>query len=120
VRGGRVARAAVVAIGVAALVAIPAASGAPKPVRKVVQVGDDYFSPRKLKVRRGSTIVWRWLAVNGNTHDVKLKRGPKGVKRFHSDPAAADFRYRRKLKVKGRYRVVCTFHEHMSMTIIVR
>jgi plastocyanin len=110
--------------GVAALAVIPAArvAGAttkPPPDKKVT-VGDDYFKPLKMKVPRGTRIVWKWLPVNGNTHDVKLKKGPKGVKKFHSDPAAADFTYKRRLKVKGTYSIICTFHENMVQTITVR
>ena len=107
--------------GIAALAVVPAASGAaakPKPVS--VKVGDDYFAPTKLKVAAGTTVVWRWLAVNGNTHDVKLRKGPKGVKRFQSDPAAAYYSFKRKLTVKGTYNVICTFHEDMKTTIVVR
>jgi plastocyanin len=113
---------ALLAAGVAALAVIPGTAGeAATPKPKVVKVGDDYFSPLKFtNVARGRTFVWKWLSVNGNTHDVKLKRGPKGVKRFHSDPATSDFSFKRKLKVKGKYVVICTFHENMKMTITVR
>jgi plastocyanin len=113
---------ALIVAGVAALAVIPAVSeGAkPKPVKKTVQVGDDYFAPLKVKVPVGSTIVWKWLTVNGNTHDVKLKSGPKGVKKFQSDPATTDFSYKRKLKVKGKYSIICTFHENMVMTVTVK
>jgi plastocyanin len=106
-----------VAIGVAALAVAPAAA-APKPL--TVKVGDDYFLPVKKTVKPGTKIVWKWLTVNGNTHDVKLKKGPKGVKRFHSDPAAADFTYKRTLKVKGKYLIICTFHENMTQVITVK
>jgi plastocyanin len=106
--------------GIAALAVVPAASGAVKPKPVVVNVGDDYFAPTKLKVAKDTTVVWKWLAVNGNTHDVKLKKGPKGVKRFQSDPAAAYYAFRRKLTVKGTYAVICTFHQNMAMTITVR
>jgi plastocyanin len=111
--------------GVAALAVIPAGVGGaakPKPPKpRIVKVADDYFSPAKMaNVKRGRTVVWRWLAVNGNTHDVKLKKGPKGFKRFHSDPATADFSFKRKLTKKGRYVVICTFHEDMRMTITVK
>ena len=51
---------------------------------------------------------------------MKLKKGPKGVKKFQSDPAAADFTYKRTLKVKGKYSIICTFHENMVQTITVR
>ena len=110
--------------GVAALAVIPAApvagAATKPPPKKTVKVADDYFLPVKMKVPRGTTIVWKWLRENGNTHDVKLKKGPKGVKKFHSDPAAADFTYKRKLKVKGTYSIVCTFHEDMIQTITVK
>jgi plastocyanin len=117
--------AALLAAGVAAVAAVPAATAggaakkAPKP--RVVKVADDYFAPAKItNVSRGRTVAWRWLAVNGNTHDVKLRKGPKGFKRFHSAAATADFTFKRKLTKKGRYVVICTFHEDMKMTITVK
>jgi plastocyanin len=106
-----------IAIGVAALAVAPAAA-APKPL--TVKVGDDYYLPAKKTVKPGTKVVWKWLLENGNTHDVKLKKGPKGVKRFHSEPAAADFTYKRTLKVKGKYLIICTFHENMTQTITVK
>jgi plastocyanin len=53
-------------------------------------------------------------------HDVKLRRAPKGVRKFHSDPAASDFSFSRTLTKAGTYRLVCTYHEEMTMTIKVR
>ena len=108
-------------MGAAALAVAPATTEAAKapPVKKVT-VGDDYFAPLSMKVKPGTKVVWKWLATNGNTHDVKLKKGPKGVKKFHSDPAAADFTYKRTLKVKGKYSIICTLHENMVQTITVR
>lgn len=46
--------------GVAALAAVtPVAVGAsPKPQKKTVKVLDNYFTPSKLTVNRGSTITW--------------------------------------------------------------
>jgi plastocyanin len=99
-------------------VAPAAATTAPKPL--TVKVGDDYFSPLKKTVKPGTKVVWKWQAANGNTHDVKLLRGPKGVKKFHSDPAAADFTFKRTLKVKGKYSIICTFHQNMVQTITVK
>jgi plastocyanin len=107
------------ALGAAALAAAPAGLAAnPKP--RTVKVGDDYFSPTSMKVRPKTKIVWKWLAVNGNTHDVKLKKRPKGVKSFQSDPATSDFTFKRTLYKKGTYKVICTFHEGMKMTITVK
>jgi plastocyanin len=56
----------------------------------------------------------------GDVHDVKLKSGPKHVKKFHSQPAASDYSFKRKLTVVGKYRIICTLHEDMRMTIRVR
>ena len=53
-------------------------------------------------------------------HDVKLKSGPKGVKKFQSESAATDYAFKRKLTVPGTYKLVCTLHEEMTMTIKVR
>ena len=117
--------AALLAAGVAATAAVPAATAgtaaktAPKP--RVVKVADDYFAPARItNMSRNRVVQWKWLNVNGNTHDVKLRRGPKGFKKFHSDPATAGFSFKRKLTKKGRYVVVCTFHEDMKMTITVK
>jgi plastocyanin len=113
---------ALLATGVAAVAVVPAANSgaATTPPRKTIKVGDDYFSPAKLTVKKNTTVVFKWLAVNGDTHDVKLSKGPKGVKHFHSDAAATDFSYKRKLTVKGKYHVICTFHQDMVTNITVK
>lgn len=107
-------------MGAAAVVAAPAGNAATKPVRKVVTVHDNYYSPDKLTVPVNSTIMWKWPADAGDVHDVKLGRGPKGAKGFWSDPGAAGYSFKRKLTVPGTYRIVCTLHEEMKMTITVR
>jgi plastocyanin len=115
-------RVLLVAIGAAAFAVAPAVTEAAHkpPVTKKVTVGDDYFTPVKTTVKPGTTVLWKWLGVNSNTHDVKLKKGPRGVKKFHSDPAAAYFSYKRKLTVKGKYSIICTFHQDMVQTSTVR
>jgi plastocyanin len=42
------------------------------------------------------------------------------VKRFHSEPSAGGYTYKRKLTQPGLYKIVCTLHEEMTMTIRVR
>ena len=109
-----------VAIGVTALAVAPAAA-APKPKPLKVQVGDDYFRPLKKTVKPGTKVVWKWLSVNGNTHDVKLKKGPKGVKKFASEVFFADEKYRKKLTVPGKYYILCSLHpDQMKQTITVK
>jgi plastocyanin len=108
-------------IGVALLVGAAPAQGFGA-AKKTVKVGDNYFSPRSLTVSRGTTVTWKWPGFDeaGDVHDVKLKSGPKGVKKFQSEAASTDYSFKRKLTVSGTYKLVCTLHEEMTQTIKVR
>jgi plastocyanin len=106
--------------GVVLLGATPALAGSHKPQKKRVEVGDNFYAPSKLTVNKGSTITWVWPDEPIDVHDVKLQAGPKHVRRFHSEPAAGGYTYKRKLTVPGLYKIVCTLHEEMTMTIRVR
>ena len=103
----------------AALISAAPAHGA---TGKTVKVGDNYFTQPSLTAKRGSTITWRWPGYDeaGDVHDVGLLSGPKGVRRFHSEAASTDYAYRRKLTVPGTYRLGCSLHHEMRMTIKVR
>jgi plastocyanin len=103
----------------AALISAAPAHGA---ARKTVTVGDNYFMPQTLKVKRGTRITWRWpdFAAGGDVHDVGLIAGPKGTKRFRSEAASTDYSYSRKLTVPGTYRLGCSLHHEMRMTVKVR
>jgi len=108
-----------VVAGAALLVSAAPVQAAPK---KTVKIGDNYYSPKTLRVKSGTTVIWKWpgFETAGDVHDVKLKSGPKHVKKFHSQPASSDYRFKRKLKVVGTYKIVCTLHEDMRMTIRVK
>ncbi len=112
-------RLTVLVAGVALLCAAPAVAASKT---KTVRVGDNYYSPKTVTVSRGTTVTWRWPGFEqaGDVHDVKLKSGPKGVKKFQSDAASTDYSFKRKLTVAGTYKIVCTLHEEMRMTIKVR
>ena len=111
--------AAVVALG--ALVVVPASQGvSSKVVKKTVKIGDNFFSPDSLKVPKDTKVTWRWPKNPGESHDVYLRKGPKGVKRFHSAAAATGYSFSRTLKKPGKYVVICTIHEEMKMTIRVK
>jgi plastocyanin len=104
--------------GVALLSATPALGAA----KKTVAVGDNYFLPKKLSIKRGTTVVWRWpgFEEGGDVHDVGLVSGPRHVKKFRSDAASTDYSYKKKLTVPGTYRLNCSLHHEMRMTIRVR
>jgi plastocyanin len=106
--------------GVALMGAAPAQAATPK--GKTIRIYDNYFVPDSVTVKRGAMVTWRWPSFDqaGDVHDVKLKSGPKGVKRFHSEAASTDYTFKRRLRVAGRYRIICTLHEEMRMTIRVR
>jgi plastocyanin len=120
----KIAAAALAAAGVALAPAVAGAGAAtkkkPKPVTKTVGIHDNYYEPAKLTVPKGSTIKWQWPITTGDTHDVTLKKGPKGVKKFQSEIAASDYTYKRKLTVAGKYHIICSLHEGMTMDITVR
>jgi plastocyanin len=109
----------VVLTGAALLCAAPAQAATPK---KTIRIGDNYYLPDAVKVARGTIVTWKWPGFDeaGDVHDVKLKSGPRGVKKLHSQPAATDYSFKRKLKLPGKYKFVCTLHEEMRMTIRVK
>jgi plastocyanin len=107
------------ALAVAAALSCAAPAGAGAPKKKTVAVADNYYLPAKLTLGKGSTVTWKWPAEAIDVHDVKLKSGPHGVKRFQSEPASSGYRFKRKLTVPGTYKIICTLHEEMTMTIKV-
>ena len=109
------------AVGGSLALALAGASGAlAGGETKSIKVGDDYFSPSKVTVKAGTTVKWRWLAGNADTHDVRLKSGPRGVKHFKSEVAASDYSFKRKLAKPGRYKIYCSLHDTMVQTIVVK
>jgi plastocyanin len=114
--------AATLALGALALTPVAISqAGAAKTVKKTVKLGDNFFTPDSLKVRKNTKITWRWPKYPGDVHDVKLTSGPKGVKKFHSQLAASGYSFARTLKKPGKYQVICTLHRsEMKMTIRVK
>ena len=112
-------KALIAALAGAALLSAAPAHGA---ARKTVTVGDNYFTSQSLTVKRGTKVTWRWPGYEeaGDVHDVGLMKGPRGVRKFRSEAASTDYSYSRKLSVPGSYRLGCSLHEGMRMSIKVR
>ena len=116
--------AGVAAVGCA--VAVPAAtSAASKPtlVTKTVSVGDDFFKPTKLTIKKQNAISFAWKKSNFDSHNVTLVKGPKGVKhsRFTSITATSGIHFKRQFTTPGAYHFICTIHpESMRLTVIVK
>ena len=112
-------RALIAVLAGAALLSAAPAQGAAK---KTVTLGDNYYAPTTLKVKRGTHghVALARLRPGAATSTTSSSSGPKGVKKFHSEAASTDFTFKRKLTVPGTYKIVCTLHEEMRMTIKVR
>lgn len=125
-------RLAIAAAGLAAAgaLALPAVSGADKPIAKktsTVKVADDYYSPTSLDIKLNDKIKWSWDSANTNPHNVVLKKGPKKVKLGcktkgkdayspliskcnKSSSGAVGIKFKKKFDVKGDYHFICTIH----------
>ena len=112
------------AVAGAALAWGGAADGATSLKLKQVKMFDNYYSPAKLTVKVGQPVQWVWPSDVGDSHDVKVKKAPRGAKKFASPPFAAAAKWPRppmKFKKAGTYKLFCTFHEtEMTMTITVK
>ena len=80
----------------------------------LIEVGDLFFGPPNVAVRRGGLLRWRFMGEN--LHNVTLANGPRGL----SSPNLSrerEFRYR--FREPGTYRLYCGLHP-VSMTSTVR
>jgi plastocyanin len=78
-----------------------------------VTVGDDFFRPRSLRIRVGTSVRWTWRGRD--VHNVTVTSGPV---RFRSRTQRSGT-FTRRLSRRGIYRIVCTVHGQ-RMTIRVR
>jgi plastocyanin len=99
----------------------PALSGAASetrtaPMTRTATVGDIFYRPATLTVRRGSRVRWVWRGRL--RHNVTVVRGPT---RFRS-PTQRSGSFARVLRRRGTYRLICTIHgaRLQSMRIRVR
>jgi len=97
------------AAGLVAAVAVPSFAGT-----TTVKVGDNFFSPRTKTVTRGTTVKWVWKGHVA--HNVTVTRG---TVKFHSTTKSSGS-YSHKMTRGGTYKIVCTIHPGMAMTLKVR
>ena len=93
--------------GCVAALSVPALAAGP-----TVRVGDDYFKAKTVRIKRGTTVTWRW--VGSNSHDVVFRNFKSKLKERGT--------YRHKFKRRGTYRYVCTLHDDEGMRgkVVVR
>lgn len=81
----------------------------------VVHIKNIQFSPRTLRITRGSTV--RWLFEDRATpHNVTSR----GSRRFRSSHTRQSGSYSVRFSHPGTYRYVCTIHFNMKASVVVR
>ncbi|HUV11292.1 MAG TPA: plastocyanin/azurin family copper-binding protein [Acidimicrobiia bacterium] len=116
----------VMVVGLAALVAIslavPAAAQTEPttttsaevptgPPDKTVQVLDNIFKPKKVKVVVGTKMTWKWGGVAA--HNVVVTKGPQKFK----SKTFVKGKFSRTISKPGKYLIVCTIHPGMNMQL---
>ena len=103
-----------VVLALAVALATVMATAIPSTAKTTVRVDDDVFKPGTVTVSRGTSVTWRW--VGSEPHNVTVKRGPV---KFHSGTKRSGH-YTKRLRRGGTYKIVCTIHSGMGMTLKVR
>jgi plastocyanin len=95
-------------------VVFAAASSIAFAATRTVLVKDSYFTVKTMTVKRGTKLTWKWAGYLN--HNVAVKSGPV---RFHS---RTQYRgtYSHRFLRKGTYRLFCSIHPFMKMTVVVR
>jgi len=108
---------AVIPIALAALLLAALAPAAAAPRSKTVKVDDNFFAPDSLSVKKGATVRFKW--VGEREHNVVKSTGPGRY--FQSDPMTGDgVLYKHRFKKAGRYKLVCSLHNRMKMSLRVK
>ena len=114
------------------------ASSAERAGSKSVDVRDDFFAPSDLTISKGTKVKFKWDKTNGNSHNVTLRKGPKGVKKGcpkkgkdafspliskcnKSSTGAIGVKFTKKFDKPGTYDFLCTIHpDVMKITVKVK
>jgi plastocyanin len=80
---------------------------------RTVLIKDNYFSAKTVTISRGSKVTWQWKGFL--PHNVRVKSGPV---KFHSRTQHAGS-YSHTFLRRGTYRLYCTLHPYMKMTVVV-
>lgn len=106
----RIVAVSLIPVAACAALAIPALAAG----QKTIRVGDNFFKPDTVAVKKGTTVVWDWTGKA--PHNVSVESGPA---KFRSKVQTSGT-YTRKLTKAGAYAIVCTIHPGMDLTLKVR
>jgi plastocyanin len=80
---------------------------------KSVNVGDSFYGPKSLSVGKGTSVTWSWSGTL--LHNVKVHKGPATFKSRTQIRGT----YRHTFSTRGTYKLYCTLHPNMTMTVVV-
>jgi plastocyanin len=80
---------------------------------RYVSVKDDYFTPRAVSISKYTTLRWIWRGRG--RHNVVVDRGPAGFRSSIKRTGGFSHTFTK----RGTYRIVCTVHPDMTMTVRV-
>ena len=99
-------------LGLVAVLSLLAAAIPAFAATRTVRVADDVFAPKSLTVRKGDVVRFSWQGRH--PHNVVVTQGPE---RFRTSIKRAPYTYRKRITRRGTYRIVCTIHPAMRMTL---
>jgi plastocyanin len=94
----------------------PAAGGQPTGKTRTVGVSSDFYEPGRMTVHVGDRIKWVWHPSGFALHDVVVDSGPEEF----ASPSQAAGTWAHRFKKAGTYKLYCTQHEGMTMTLTVK
>lgn len=106
----RIVAVSLVPVAACAALAVPALAAS----KKTIKLGDNFFKPESTSVKKGTTVVWDWTGKA--PHNVTVVSGPQ---KFRSKVQIKGT-FTRKLTKAGTYKIVCTIHPGMDLTLKVR
>jgi len=101
---------AVALVGAVAALSVPAMAGP----TKTVKVLDFKFTPKKLTVRKGTKVTWKWGGAV--QHNVTVLTGPR---KFASKTITKGS-FSQTLTKPGTYNIVCTLHTSVGMVMTLK
>jgi plastocyanin len=100
---------ALVVMAATAVFVVPALAAS-----KSVTVGDNFFKSKNVTVKKGTKVTWKWTGKL--PHNVTVISGPK---KFHSATQTKGS-FAQTLTKPGTYKIVCTIHQALGMTMTVK
>ncbi len=79
-----------------------------------IKLKDNLFAPKSKTISKGTTVKFRWAGKA--PHNVTVDSGPV---KFHSKTQTSGS-YTRKFTRKGTYKIECTIHPGMDLTLRVK